>query len=86
MLIGVDYKILEIMKNKVLSIMAVVLFMSSSFKAEAINYNCYVASDNLAAAIGAVLHLSYEAEYNLFVELYDNCVDAAEGREYIIPN
>lgn len=58
--------------KKSVAVFAVVLMMSSSLSAA--NYNCYNLADTAAGAIGTIYGLTHLQEYNLFVQLYDDCV------------
>ena len=77
--LGLKFKI---MKKKVLSLLAVILFMSS-ISAKAINMNivedndsatCFEYADRWATIVGFWNSLSHYDEYLVFESLYDDCM------------
>ena len=58
--------------KKSVAVFTVVLMMSSSLNA--VNYDCFVASDNLASAYGDYYGWNHGQEYAAFIVLYDTCV------------
>lgn len=74
----------KIMKNKIFSLMAVVLFMSSSLNVNANENNisefddsshCFDYADRWANIYGFWHSLSHYDEYVVFAKLYDDCVN-----------
>jgi hypothetical protein len=62
--------------KKSVAVFAVVLMMSSGLNAS--SFNCFNLADTAASAIGTIYGLSHLQEYNLFIQLYDDCVEFEE--------
>ena len=67
------------MRKKVFSLLAIGFFMGSSLNLNALDSCascCFRFADQMATEIGNRLVLSHRAEYDVFVYLYDTCMDA----------
>jgi hypothetical protein len=72
-------KILEQMNKikKSIAVFAALLLMGSNVNAIAVvNYNCHLFADEMASEIGNRLVLDHAAEHQVFLDLYDLCVEA----------
>jgi len=65
--------------KKSVAVVAALLLMSSGLNAYNIESpRCFELADSAATAIGDIYGLSHLEEYNLFEQLYDDCVEFEE--------